>query len=304
MITVQSSAKINLTLDVLSRRSDGYHALQSVIHTIGLWDTLTFDFQPEFEITCNLKHLANEDNLCWKALRLWREAAEKLGQNKFNGVQIHVEKRIPMGAGLGGGSGNAAATLLALNRHCQNLLDEKSLHLVAAKVGADVPLFLEGGCALMEGIGEKLSPLPDLSGWIVVVQPPQKLSTPAVFRAWDEVCLVKTPVSAHTPRMLDCLRSGDLTQAAKVLGNDLTPAAQHLGLDIGQLKNLLLEHGALGAEMTGSGSAVFGIFDSENAARKAVSHLENQRDKLNLEFVAAIPLCDQAVRFSGEEKAG
>lgn len=294
---------------MLSRRRDGYHELQSVVHTVGLWDTLTFVFKRGFDITCNFDHLANQENLCWKALRRWVEAAGDSGHTGFHGVQIHVEKRIPMGAGMGGGSGNAAATLLALNRYYNDFLNRRQLHLIAAKVGADVPLFLEGGCALMEGIGQKLSPLPTLSGWIVIVQPPQKLSTPAVFQAWDEIHHLQSPIppvapqkllltGAHTPQLLDCLRSGGLLQAATVLGNDLAPAALRLGLDTTRLKNLLLGHGALGAEMTGSGSAVFGLFESESAAHDAAARIETRREKLGLSFVAAIPLCDKAVRFS------
>jgi len=323
LMTIHSSAKINLTLDVLARRRDGYHELQSVVHAVGLWDTLrfTFDFNAPagVQLTCNRPDLCGDDNLCLKAVRAWMIASESAGWMGPLHLHLHLEKRIPSGAGLGGGSGNAAATLLAMNRYHRDLLREEQLLHVAAHIGADVPFFLMGGCALMEGIGDKLSPLPALDGWLVIVQPPHGLSTPAVYRAWDEL---NQPSGRATPRLQGAMAAHDLSGAgltlddlqraaqkhvalahfdlravAKAMGNDLEAAARHLGLDARRLENLLRAHGALGAAMTGSGSAVFGLFESEAAAREAAARIEARRDKLSLSFVAAVPLCGDALEF-------
>jgi 4-diphosphocytidyl-2-C-methyl-D-erythritol kinase len=187
MLICRSAAKVNLTLDVLSRRPDGYHELSSIVHTVGLWDTLCFQ-QTEsgtFELRCNRPELETEDNLCLKAARLWLQATGEAGHVNWNGTRITLKKNIPSGAGLGGGSGNAAATLLALTRLYGAALDEPTLHRLASTLGADVPLFLRGGCVLMEGVGETLSHLPRINGWLSVVQPDQLLSTPRVYAEWD-----------------------------------------------------------------------------------------------------------------------
>jgi 4-diphosphocytidyl-2-C-methyl-D-erythritol kinase len=328
-LIVRSGAKVNLTLDVLARRADGYHELQSVVHAVDLWDTLHFDFESRagFSLTCNRPELAGEENLCWKALRAWLTFAENYGFVAISRLHIHLEKRIPTGAGLGGGSGNAAATLLALNHHYRDFLSFEQLLKVGAKVGADVPFFLRGGCALMEGIGERLTPLPALDGWLVIIQPPQSLSTPAVYGAWDET---QRPSRRDTPRFLQTLEQHDLSSAgltltdlqraashqtriahfdvaqiAAALGNDLAPAAEKLGLRVGELVNLLRAHGALGAVMTGSGSAVFGLFENERAARDAAHRIEARHLKkdvaLPLSFVGVARLCGDSVNWGESE---
>jgi len=268
----RSAAKVNLTLDVLSRRRDGYHELQSVVHTVGLWDVLSFDFDyaPGFAFHCNRPELETPDNLCLKAARAWLDVAENYGVVVFPGVSITLHKNIPTGAGLGGGSGNAAATLLALNRHFREVVPERTMARIAAHLGADVPLFLRGGCALLEGIGERLTPLPALDGWLVIVQPPAGLSTPAVYAKWDTLTAssaVRTP--ARSAALVKAVKACDLMGVAKGLHNDLRHAAQTWNIGIGSLIEMLRDAGALGAEMTGSGSAVFGLFQDEPAARRA-----------------------------------
>jgi len=268
MLICRSPAKINLCLDVLSRRDDGYHELQSVAHTVGLWDTLAFEFGGAgFSLRCNDAALETQDNLCWHAARAWQSAT----QIEIGGLKIALQKIIPSGAGLGGGSGNAAATLLALNRKFDEPLNANDLSEVAATLGADVPLFLRGGCVLMEGVGEKLTPLPPLSGWLLLAQPTRGLSTPAVYRRFDE--LEKTSMRA-TSALLAAMKTGELKQIADALGNDLTAAAQSLGEDVNGLIAKLRECGALSAEMTGSGSCVFGIFVDEATARAALRQCE------------------------------
>lgn len=280
-LVVRSAAKINLTLDVLGLRPDGYHELRSIVHTIGLWDTISFRFGPPrgLSFECDQSELQSDDNLCLQAARLWSQAAHRVLD-----CHISLEKTIPSGAGLGGGSGNAAATLAALNGRFDNALSHAQLHHLATKLGADVPLFLNGGCALIEGIGERITPLRALEGWIVVLQPEQKLSTPQVFRAFDE--LNRTTANPSTTNASTTNASTALLQAiegrasflnmAKLLQNDLTTAAAKCGVDVEQGLNQLQQSGAVGTGMTGSGSAVFGVFADESSARRALNRLQTQ----------------------------
>lgn len=294
----RSSAKVNLTLDVLALRSDGYHELQSVVHTIGLWDELHFEFGRELELRCNRPELANDNNLCLKAVRAWLEKANINGLCTWRGVRITLQKNIPSGAGLGGGSGNAAATLMALQTHFPGYVSTQKLHQIASKLGADVPLFLHGGCMLMEGIGEKLSSLPSVDGWLVVLQPPGELSTPVVYRAWDEM---QKPSACATPHLLQKLNaqpeSAPAHLLANALQNDLSLAAPQLGLNIAPLLQFLRHSGALDAQMTGSGSAVFGVFAQEHEARSALQKVREQGNAANFElrFADVAPFCLRGV---------
>lgn len=268
MLIYRSPAKINLTLDIIGVRPDGYHELQSVVHCIGLYDTLSFDFGvgPGFSLRCNRPELVTDDNLCLRASRAWLEAARPKLRARFSGVRITLDKNIPTGGGLGGGSSNAATTLLAMNEYFDHVLNEDEQSTLAAHLGADVPLFLQGGCMLIEGIGERVSTLPALNGWVAVIVPNQHASTPAVYRRFDEL---GAPSQRSTPALLDALHHSDSSAIAAHLGNDLQDAAQSLGIDVQLPLELLNQHGALGAQMSGSGSASFGLFTDEAAALQA-----------------------------------
>ncbi len=276
MLFYRSPAKINLSLDVLARRDDGYHELQSVTHCIGIFDTLGVDLTGSSGLSfrCSNADLNGDDNLCLKAARAWLQATQTLeGKRRyFPGIRLTLDKKIPIGAGLGGGSGNAAATLLALNARFDAPLDDAQLHAIAAQLGADVPLFLRGGCALLEGIGEKISALSALSGYVVLIHPPQHSDTPGVYRRFDEMQKVSTQ---STPRVAQAVRAGSLENVAAHLGNDLQNAAQSLGVDAELPIRLLKKHGALGAQMSGSGAASFGLFSSEAAAHEAQENLRS-----------------------------
>lgn len=296
MITCLSGAKVNLSLDVLSRRADGYHELQSIVHTVGLWDKLLFEFGVGhgFSLRCSVPHLSGDDNLCVKAARAWLAEAHKRGPVRLRDLRITLQKTIPTGAGLGGGSGNAAATLLAINHQFDDCLDKEALARVAASVGADVPLFLRGGCVLMEGIGERLTPLSPLHGWLVLAQPERLLSTPAMYRRWDAM--------EHTSRqatitLRPAVTAHDLLRVAAALGNDLALAAQAEGLDVEHMIEALRRRGALGAGMTGSGSCVFGIFLSEDEARAALEQLGQEEDRHLFRHLFMAPFSDEGVRF-------
>lgn len=168
MLTRRSFAKINLTLEVLGRRPDGYHEIRSVLQTIGLHDTLTFRPFPGLSLRCGVPSLAAADNLVLEAAQALQRAA-----GTRQGAAIELAKRIPVAAGLGGGSGDAAAALLALNRLWQLNWPLEKLAQIAARVGSDVPFFLYGGTALVRGRGEQVEPLPPSPArWVVLLRPP------------------------------------------------------------------------------------------------------------------------------------
>lgn len=300
---VRSAAKVNLSLDVLSRRSDGYHELQSVVHTVGLWDTLRFEPSgSDVTLRCSDARLEAENNLCVRAVGAFRAAHDEFfrGKTDWQGLHISLDKNIPTGAGLGGGSGNAAATLLFLNHAAKHPLPDEELEQVALNLGADVPLFLRGGCVLMEGIGERLTPLPTLRGWLVIAQPTQTLSTPQVFRAWDEMGAAS---ERGTPAMLRAMEFGarsDLTDVASALQNDLGRAAQNCGVDVDDLRARLMKLGAIGASMTGSGSSVFGIFQEEKQAHQAAKMWHNNHRRGENERVWVAPFFERGVELSWE----
>ena len=264
LFRVRSAAKVNLTLDILKTRADGYHELASIVHTIGIWDELQIRFVDEaVSLKCNHAELEGDDNLCVRAVKLWRESTKE----KF-GAEIELQKQIPTGAGLGGGSGNAAAMIQVLNRKFP--VDESEMHRIATKLGADVPLFLRGGAMLMEGIGEKLTPLSSTNGWLLLVKPRESFSTPDIYRAWDAQNRSSTNA---TPQMRAIWNRNSLAEIAGNMENDLQFAAQELSPLPRICCKMLCEVGAIGAQMSGSGSACFGVFETENDARIAQEKL-------------------------------
>ncbi len=260
-LRARSGAKINLSLDILDRLANGYHTLRSVVHPVGLWDELELEFCPDAGIVfeCSDAALAGEDNLCVRAFKLWRDASGYTG-----GATIRLHKRIPHGAGLGGGSGNAAATLRLANAHGAAPLGEAQLFALAARLGADVPLFLRDSPALMEGIGEQLSDLAPLAGWAVLLKPREGFATPAIYRAWDEAGLRS---NNGTDALLDAWGMGTVEAVAPLVSNDLERAARLVSPLPARCVALLKGAGALGAGLSGSGSACFGLCADEASAR-------------------------------------
>ncbi len=287
MLTEQAPAKINLSLDVLRRRPDGYHDLLMVMQTISLMDTLTLDALPgsELVLTSNEPALPlGAHNLAFQAVTLFYE---KIGRDR-PGLKIHIDKQIPMGAGLGGGSADAAATLRLLNRWENAELSEDALCQMAEVLGSDVPFCVGGGTRLAGGRGEKLLNLPPLPDcFVVVCQPDFSLSTKEVFAHFD----FQTASHSESGRQTDCtaccpaprtealllaLIAGDVSGVAASLGNRLFAFLPHGKEVIGRLCTQLRDGGALGATMTGSGSAAFGLFDSEACAQNTVKRLQAQ----------------------------
>lgn len=281
---IQAFAKLNLTLDILGKREDGYHDLRMVMQSITLADTLTLEEnQGEgLRVSANLRFLpTGEKNLAAAAaLRFW----EALGREPEN-LDIRIEKRIPVCAGMAGGSSDAAAVLRALNQRSGEPFSPKELARLGERVGSDVPYCVLGGTALAEGRGEVLTPLPPLPRcWVVACKPDFPISTPELFAQADRVKLRRRP---DTAGLVAALEAGDLGGVARRMYNvfeDVLPA--RLYTRVAEIKNDLIQCGALGANMSGSGPTAFGLFDRLEAAQEARACLaQRYRDTFLCETV-------------------
>ncbi len=289
-------AKLNLTLDVLDRREDGYHNIKSIMQTISLHDDVQLTLggegwqlhcyrevlppdadentQPEL-VTCGLPQ--DRENLAWRAA----EAFYVRAGLRPEGLEVFINKRIPMQAGLGGGSADAAAVLRALNRAYDHPLSIPALCEVGAQVGSDVPFCVLGGTALVEGRGELLTKLPDAPElFFVVCKPDFSVSTAQLYRKLDESFIEKRP--DHRAMQAN-LQKGELLGIGGSLCNVFEPVVMQEHFDINFIRSMLYTYGAYGAQMTGSGSAVFGIFDSFEYATVACTML---KDKYSQVFLA------------------
>lgn len=255
-------AKVNLTLAVGEKRPDGYHEVVSVMQRVSLCDTLTAEQTREgITLTCSDPALpSGEENLAHRAASLFFRETRIAG-----GAALTLEKRIPSQAGLGGGSSDAASVLLALRKLYAPALPDTELETMAAALGSDVPFFIRGGTQLATGRGEVLSPLPPLTdGWFVIVKPTESFSTPAMYRRLDELPPACTPPLPPLQGGLPALTSGLFNRFE---------AAIPAGSAVWDIKARLAAYGALASLLSGSGSAVFGLFDTETAARAAVEAL-------------------------------
>lgn len=274
MIVLQKEAyaKLNLTLDIVGKRPDGYHDLQMVMTSVSLSDTVTVRLGTgkPWEVTADCGNIPqNEGNLCYKAARLYFDAA----LYDPNGLSISLKKRIPSQAGMAGGSSDAAAVLRLLNDH-YGTLTEPMLFELALRVGSDVPYCLFGGTALAEGRGEILTRLPALPAQMayVLVKPDFAVSTPALFRAIDAS---GTQVRPDNAAMQSAIEAGDLPLIGSLLQNAFEPEIVKDHPVVEEIRQVLLANGALGARLTGTGSAVFGVFDGEAAAERAAEALKD-----------------------------
>ena len=285
--------KLNLTLDVLGKRPDGYHDLEMVMISVSLADELRLELGTggDWSVTCDRPGIpAGPDNLCWKAARAYCDAA---GVDP-EGLRIHVRKAVPAQAGMAGGSSDAAAVLRALNRH-YGRFSEEELRAIGLSVGSDVPYCLFGGVALARGRGEILTRLPELPGelWFVLAKPEFSVSTPALFReidaardgegaslpSADKRCLSLHAGSfaarPHTQAMLDAIARGDRNAIGAALQNNFEPLVAARFPIVEELRRIMLTHGALGARLTGTGSVVFGLFCSKYKATAAALELRD-----------------------------
>ena len=249
-------AKLNLTLGVLYKRMDGYHALDTLMQTVSLFDRVTVAPSKTVEVHVTGATLPPENTL-YRAAMLYQAKSGK-------GALITCEKRLPSEAGMGGGSADAAAVLRGLQR-LHRMLTDREIKEIALAVGADVPFCLQGGLCRCEGVGEILTPVVGPPLWFAIVKPPRGVSTKALFQS---LSLPRKRV--ETVRCLAKLGQNDLKGAAAYMENALEAPAVALVPEIGEIKAELLAKGALAACMTGSGSAVFGLFESDAQAQAAI----------------------------------
>lgn len=259
----RSFAKINLTLDVLGKRTDGYHNVKMIMQTVSLFDLILVDqTKSGISISTNLRFLpTNEKNIAYAAAQTF---FYKTGIN--GGCKIMIHKNIPVAAGLAGGSGNAAAVLQSLNMLYNTGLTNNQLCEMALELGADVPYCILGGTYLAEGIGEKLTPLPSMKKCVILmVKPPINVSTASIYNAIDSAPINNRP---DTESMILALEHGDINSVAENLSNVMGTVTEELHPIIRGIKQKMIMNGAIGAEMSGSGPTVFGIFpDFETAKR-------------------------------------
>jgi len=262
-VKVGSFAKINLALAVRGRRPDGYHDIETVFQTISLSDELDFRPSSEISLTCEgLPDVAERDNIVWKAASL---LAERIGERR--GAAIVLRKKIPSGAGLGGGSADAAAALLGLRRFWNSDVSDADLHAIAAELGSDVPFFLMGGAALGKGRGEILTALPDFQPeHLVVIFPGISVSTASAYRALN-LGLTSGGSDPRIQTFLGLAKNGSSWQAG--IFNDFETAILPAYPEIAEAKNFLEQQGATATLLSGSGSSVFGFFFDEESARAA-----------------------------------
>ena len=279
MITESAFAKLNLTLDVLDRRPDGYHDLRSIMQTVSVRDdiTLELDTHEPWRLECDREGIpTDETNLAWQAAELYLQELDK----HVDGLGIHITKRIPAKAGLAGGSADAAAVLRALNRAFDAPLSLPALAELGARLGSDVPFCVLGGTALAEGRGERITQLPPAPQMTYVICKPElSLATPELYAQLDAAAIGERP---NTTAMRAALQKGDLEQIGKQLCNVFEQVAIPAHPELNYIKSILMTYGAYGALMTGSGSAVFGIFDAFEAAAVACMMLKENYSQVFL----------------------
>ena len=266
MITLRAYGKINLGLRVLGKREDGYHDIETILHRIDIYDELSFAKSEKISLESDSPELTSgEENLCIRAARLLNTHTGAKG-----GAAITLRKQIPVGAGLGGGSSDAAATLLGLTELWGLDIKREELHRLSSQLGSDVPYFLRNGTACATGRGEILEYFPlNLPYWIVVMYPNIHVST-----AW-----AYQQVRVEKPERSDNLRNNlvdnltDGTNLRELIRNDFEPIVFRAHPELTEIKQTYYEHGALFAQMSGSGSSVYGLFESEKEARSVCEQM-------------------------------
>lgn len=268
-LTRKAYAKINLGLDVCRRLENGYHEVRMIMQTVGICDILTFTVaESGIRITTDSGELPeNEDNLIYRAAELLMKTCGVRA-----GIDIHLEKHIPIAAGMAGGSSDAAATLLGLNELFALGLPQEQLRQLGVRIGADVPYCIMGGTALAEGIGELLTPLPPAPRChLLIARPDIQVSTRYVYEHLDAR---ETWPHPDIDGMQSAIRDNDLEGIARRLGNVLETVTIKKYPVIGRLKEEMLSCGAMGSLMSGSGPTVFGLYDSRERAESALSRLQ------------------------------
>ena len=269
----EAYAKLNLTLDVTGKRDDGYHEMLMVMQTVSVTDTIELELcsTPGICVSCNFRYIPTDRrNLAVRAAGLFCDS-----QNiQEPGVSIRIEKRIPVGAGMAGGSADAAAVLRGMNRLYGKGLSRQELEALAEEIGSDVAFCVAGGTALARGRGEileDLAPMPDCT--IVICKPGFSISTPELFRKLDQTSLYRHP---DTAGMLAAIAEGDLRECTMRMYNVFEELDDRRLRTVKEIKSGMLDFGALGAVMTGTGSAVFGVFSDRENAKKCAAELSGE----------------------------
>ena len=271
-LRLNAYAKINLGLDVVRKREDGYHEVRMIMQTINMYDKLTMKPIDEDKIvlTTNLSFLPiDENNLVYKAIKLIKDKHQVT-----SGVSVHLEKHIPVAAGMAGGSSDCAAALVGMNQLFNLKLSQKTLMEYGVTLGADVPYCILRGTALSEGIGEILTPLPPTPQcYVLIAKPPVHVSTKFVYENLKANELEKHP---DIDGMVDAIKEGSIAGVAKRLENVLETVTIPAYPEIGTLKQIMLDCGAMNSLMSGSGPTVFGLFEKEKDAQKAYDLCKQQ----------------------------
>jgi 4-diphosphocytidyl-2-C-methyl-D-erythritol kinase len=271
-ITLRAYAKINLTLEVKGTRSDGYHEISTIFQSIALYDKITLQQADDIELEVRgMEGLKGPENLAWQAALLLRESYP------FKGVRIILEKNIPVAAGLGGGSSDAAAVLLGLNYLFDLGLTPGILASLGERLGADVPFCVLGGTALGKGKGEKLLILPPPPRlWLVIVKPSFSVSTREIYASWDAGVGCGDLGLPREEEAIAALYRGDREALIASLGNALEKVTSALYPEVGVIKKSLLDCGAEKVVMCGSGPAVFGVVPSRAEAERIAQELSSK----------------------------
>ena len=271
-VSVYANAKINLALDVVRRREDGYHDLRTIMQTVTLRDRLVIRklYTNQIKLNSNIKWLPQDSrNLAFRAAKILLD-----NYKSDYGVLIEIDKQIPISAGLGGGSADAAATLLGIRRLFDLPVTMDELMEIGLSLGADVPFCLMKGTALGEGVGEILTPLPSCPEvHIVIAKPPISISTAEVFRQYDNDSVTVRP---NIEQMIKDIKDGDIKAIGAGLSNVLESVTAKEFVVIERLKRIMRLNDSIGAMMSGSGPSVFGLFESKVDAQKAMAQIRQE----------------------------
>ncbi|MFQ9310960.1 MAG: 4-(cytidine 5'-diphospho)-2-C-methyl-D-erythritol kinase [Paraclostridium sordellii] len=290
-IGLKSRAKINLSIDVLGKRQDGYHIVEMIMQTIDLYDNLkiTQIEEDSIKIKSNSQDIPlNQDNIVYKAANILKE--------KFNikkGIEISIQKNIPVAAGMAGGSSNAAAVLVGLNRIWDLGLNQLELKDIALQLGADVPFCITGGSALAQGIGEELTDIKGLNEniHILICKPNIFVSTKEVYQSLDMNEIKKRP---DNQKLIDALQVNDVKYVSENMVNVLEEVTSSKYNEINQIERIIMDNKALGSMMSGSGPTVFGLFDNKEYAIRAKEELLKNYNQVYL-----VKSSDKGVEING-----
>lgn len=271
--TFYAYAKVNLSLEILHKRPDGFHELVSVMQTVGLYDIIRLTPAPDLQFDCNLPELVEEDNLVWRAALLMHE---QCADHQKSGVDIYLEKQIPVAAGLGGGSSDAATTMVALNRLWNLQLDEERLVELAAELGSDVPFFIRGGTALVEGRGERLTPLPAMHlAPMVLLYPMLDLPGNKTRELYKMLDLRDFSNGGVTRALVRTIQRGE-PPPQSLFYNSFERVVYERFSQLDYFRQAMVEAGADHVQVSGSGPTLYSMYEDEEEAQVIASRLQNK----------------------------